>query len=97
MWRQATYGDSAATAVQGTITKSEVVVTLSTYSTIPNSSPALVSSMQITMPKCALKPYAFQVSGDDIIDSDVELQALRPDFRNPLVKIAVVQAVQNVA
>lgn len=97
MWRQATYGDQSATAVQGTITKSEVVVTLSTYSTIPNSSPALVSSMQITMPKCALKPYAFQVSGDDIIDSDVELQALRPFFRDPLVKIAVVQAVQAVA
>lgn len=97
LWRQATYGDQAATAVQGTITKSEVAVTLSTYSTIPGSSPNLVSSMQITMPKCALKPYALEVSGDDIIDSDIELQALRLDSRNPLVKVATVQAVQAVA
>lgn len=97
LWRQATYGDQAATAVGGLITKSEVVVTLSTYSAIPNSSPTLVSSMQITMPKCALKPYAFEVSGDDIIDSDVELQALRPFFRDPLVKVAVVQAIQAIA
>lgn len=96
LWRQATYGDQAATSVGGLITKSEVVVTLSTYSSIPGSSPTLVSSMQITLPKCALKPYAFEVSGDDIIDSDVELQALRPDLRNPLVKVATVQAVQAI-
>ena len=96
LWRQATYGDSAATAVGGVITKSEVSVTLSTYSAIPGSSPTLVSSMTITMPKCALKPYALEVSGDDIIDSDVELQALRPVSRDPLVKIATVQAVQAI-
>lgn len=97
MWRQATYGSSAATAVGGVITKSDVVVTASTYATIDGSSPALVSSMTITMPKCALKPYALSVSGDDIIDSDIELQALRPDKRDPLVKIAVVQATQAIA
>lgn len=97
LWRQATYGSSAATAVGGVITKSEVNVILSTYSTITGSSPALASSMTITMPKCALKPYALTVSGDDIIDSDVELQALRPDIRNPLVKVAVVQSVSAIA
>lgn len=78
LWRQATYGSSAATSVGGTITKQNVIITASTYATIPGSSPALAWSLKTTMPWCALKPYALSVSGDDIMESDIEFQALRP-------------------
>lgn len=89
LWRQATYGSSAATAVGGTITKQNVVITASTYATIPGSSPALAWSMKTTMPYCALKPYALSVSGDDIMESDIEFQALRPVPTTPLCYVNV--------
>jgi len=89
LWRQATYGSSAATAVGGTITKQNVVITMSTYATIPGSSPALAWSMKTTMPFCALKPYALSVSGDDIMESDIEFQALRPAITTPLCYVNI--------
>lgn len=89
LWRQATYGSSAATAVGGTITKSNVTITCATYSTIPGSSPALPYKLEIVMPKCALKPYGLSVSGDDIMESDIEFQALRPLPSDPLCYVKI--------
>lgn len=97
LWRQATYGASASTSVGGVITKSNVVINCSTYSTIPGSSPALAWSMKITMPQCALKPYGLSVSGDDIMDSDIEFQALRPNINQPLCYVQVTNARATVA
>jgi hypothetical protein len=92
LWRQATYGSSAATAVGGTITKSNVVISCTTYASIPGSSPTLAFTMKWTMPQCALKPYGLSVSGDDILDSDIEFQALRPNINQPLCYVNVLNA-----
>jgi hypothetical protein len=89
LWRQATYGASASTSVGGVITKQNVVITVATYSNIPGSSPLVPYSMSIEMPYAALKPYALKVSGDDIIDSDIEFQALRPFPAYPLCRVRV--------
>lgn len=97
LWRQATYGSSAATAVGGLITKQDVTITCSTYATIPGSSPALAYSMSWLMPYCALKPYALSVSGDDIMESDIEFQALRPIPTTPLCYVNVVNGRATVA
>lgn len=91
-WRQATYGSSAATSVGGVITKGNVVITMSTYSTIPGSSPLIPWTMKWTMPQCAIKPYGLAVSGDDIIDSDIEFQALRPNINQPLTYVNLTNA-----
>lgn len=89
LWRQAVYGNSSATAVGGVVTKSNVVITVATYSTIPGTSPAIPYSMSIELPTAAIKPYALKVSGDDIIDSDIEFQALRPNIEFPLMRVRV--------
>jgi hypothetical protein len=89
LWRQATYGSSAATVPGGTMVKNNVTITASTYAVIPGSAPSLVYKLETILPWCAIKPYALSVSGDDIIDSDIELQALRPYASNPLVKVRV--------
>jgi hypothetical protein len=88
--RQATYGSSAATSPGGVITKQNLTITASTYSTMPGSSPVLAYSISIIIPLAALKPYALKVSGDDIMDDDITFQALRPVLTTPLVKIKVV-------
>lgn len=76
-WRQATYGASGATAPGGLVTKAPLVITATSYEDIPAGTPATKFSVAITIPNFALTPYTLEMSGDDIIESDIEGQALK--------------------
>lgn len=78
LWRQATYGVPAATAPGGLTTKQALVITCTTYEDIVGGTPPTKYSLTITIPKFILTPYSLEASGDDIIESDVEGQAVRP-------------------
>lgn len=78
LWRQAVYGTNVATAPGGVTTKNQLIITCSTYEDIPASTPLTKYSLAITIPKYALTPYSLDMSGDDIIESDIGGQALRP-------------------
>lgn len=80
LWRQAVYGTSAATQPGGLTTKQQLVITATSYEDIPASTPLTKYSLALTFPKFSLMPYGLGVSGDDIIESDVQGQALRPDI-----------------
>lgn len=78
LWRQATYGLPAATEVGGVTTKNQLIITCTTYESIPAGTPVQGYSLVITIPKFILTPYSLEASGDDIIESDLEGQAVRP-------------------
>lgn len=79
LWRQAVYGTSAATGPGGLTTKAPLVITITAYQDIPASTPLTKYSLSLSIPNFSLNPYALGVSGDDILESDIEGQALRPD------------------
>jgi Phage tail tube protein len=87
LWRQAVYGVPAAVAPGGVVTKNQLVITITSYEDIPGGTPATKYSMAITIPKFALSPYALSVSGDDVIESDIDGQALRPLIATPIVTV----------
>lgn len=89
LWRQATYGLPAATAPGGITTKNQLVITCTTYEDIVAGIPATKYSITITIPFFALTPYSLEASGDDIIESDIEGQALRPVVATPLCTVVV--------
>lgn len=89
LWRQAVYGTNAATAPGGVTTKSALVITCTTYEDIPASTPLTKYSLAITIPNYALTPYTLEMSGDDIIESDVAGQALRPSTGTGLMTAVV--------
>jgi hypothetical protein len=89
LWRQAVYGTSAATQPGGLTTKNQLVLTITSYEDIPGGTPATKYSCSITIPKFALTPYSLSVSGDDIIDDDLEGQAVRPAIGTPLLTAVV--------
>ena len=84
LWRQATYGNSAATSVSGRPTPQELVIHAETYEIIPDGTPDTPYSFDLTIPNYILSPYSFAASGDDIIDSGVDGRALRPSLATPL-------------
>ena len=89
LWRQATYGVSSATEAGGLTTKNQLVITCQTYEDIQGGTPATKNSLTLTIPKFALSPYSLEASGDDIIESDIEGQALRPAAATPIMTAVV--------
>lgn len=89
LWRQAVYGVSTASAPGGLTTKNELKILCQTYEDIEGSLPLTRSSLEITLPKFVLTPFALEVSGDDVIENDIEGQALRPDPANPVAEVVI--------
>ena len=81
-FRQATYGTASATAVGGLTTKLPLVINCETYENI--GATTVKSSLQITLPQVILEPFAFEPSGDDALENDISMRAVRP---NPAVPI----------
>lgn len=97
MWRQAVYGLSSATSAGGLATKAPLVITMSTYEDIPGSTPLTKSSLELTIPSAILKPFAFSPSGDDVLENDVEIQAVRPDPGTPIATLVIKNAKADIA
>jgi hypothetical protein len=90
--RQALFGTSAATQVGGLTTKEEMVITVQSYEDIPGGTPATKFKMEFTLPQVIYEPFAFEPSGDDILENDVSFRAVRP---NPAVDIMSVEVVNG--
>lgn len=90
LWRQAVYGTQAATQMGGLTTKNELVITMSTYESIPDTDPGVPYSLALTIPKYILQPYSFAPSGSDIIETDVDGQAVRPDNATAIMTAVLV-------
>lgn len=89
LWRQATYGLSSLTAPGGLTTKQQLVINCSTYEAIPGGTPTTSYGVTITIPKFVLSPYSLAASGDDIIESDLDGQAVRPVAGTGLMTAAI--------
>jgi len=85
MWRQAAYGAAASTTPGGLSAKQPLTINMQTYEPIPGAGGTLKYTLELTFPMVALKPYTLAASGDDIIESDLEFQALRPNAARKLM------------
>lgn len=97
LWRQAVYGAPALTGPGGITQKDELVITCNSYEDIPSSAPLTKFSYSFTVPKVALEPYAFEPSGDDVIENDISWRALRPDAAVPIVTAVVTNDKADIA
>jgi len=97
LWRQAVYGTSAATAPGGIPTKNQLVITCSTYEDIVGSTPLTKRSITITIPNFILSPYSLAASGDDVIESDLTGQALRPVAGTSIATVVIKTGVAVIA
>jgi hypothetical protein len=97
MWRQAVYGIPAATAPGGLTTKNQLVITCQTYEDIVGGTPPTKNSLVFTIPKFILTPYSLAASGDDVIESDLTGQALRPVTATPIMTAVTKSARATVA
>lgn len=90
-WRQAVYGTAGATAPGGLVTKEQLIITAETYE-LAGGSTTERHTIEITIPYVTIEPFEVEPSGDDIIEHDLSLRALRPD---PAADIATVEVVNE--
>lgn len=95
LWRQATYGSSVATSAQaGAAAKQPLVITCESYAVIGSSTDKY--TLSIELPNATIKPFKVEPSGDDVIEHDIEIQALRPAAADPVCEFVVKNALATV-
>lgn len=92
LWRQAVYGTPSATTPGGLTTKQQLVITAQSYEDIVGGTPATKNSLTITIPNFMLTPFSLEASGDDILENDVEGQAVRPAVGTGIATVVVKRA-----
>ncbi|QBP30299.1 major tail protein [Gordonia phage Jormungandr] len=85
LMRQALLGSSSATQAGGLTTKKPIKIVISTYGEIPDSDPATPFGLELEFPETVFEPFGFEPAGDDILESDVTFQAVRPVASTPVM------------
>lgn len=85
MMRQALLGSSSATEAGGLTTKKPIEIQIATYGEIDGSDPVTPFGLNLEFGKTVFEPFGFEPSGDDILESDVTFQALRPVSADPVM------------
>lgn len=89
LWREAVFGSAAATTPQsGAAAQKAVNILIQSFENVNSS--AVKYSLEIDVPYCNITPFNLEPSGDDVIEVDVEFQALKPVAATPLVTFEVV-------
>lgn len=97
MMRQALLGSSVATTAGGVTTMLPLVIEIGSYENIPGVSPTAQYKLTFTIPKVIFEPFAFEPSGDDILESDVSMQAVRPDNGTPIMTAVLLNGREDIA
>jgi len=87
LWKQAMYGSSAATVPgTGQAFQDSAQVTIETQALIDGTNPY---RMVIDIPVSSIQPFEVEPSGDDVIETDLEIVALRPDPAVNLIEVSI--------
>lgn len=97
MIRQALLGSSTATQAGGITTKLPLEIRIASYENIPLTAPPVKYALKITIPKVIFEPAAFEPSGDDILETDFTMQAVRPDNAVPILTAVLTTGIAEIA
>ncbi len=89
LWREAVYGGTAATSpLSGAASQTDVNINIQSYEDIGTGT-STKFELDIDIPFCNIQPFGLEPNGDDVIEFDVEMQAIRPTNASPLCTITV--------
>lgn len=97
LWRTAMWGSPTATAPLGQSFKDDVIITISSYEDIAGADPGVKYTMTFTVPSAIIAPFSLEPSGDDVIEHDLEIRAVRPSLATPIVTATVKNSYATVA
>lgn len=93
--RQALFGSATASAVSCSTDDQPIIVTANTCEVIGDT--ALTYELELEYPNCIVEPFAFEPSGDDVIENDVTFRAVRPDLGTPILTARIRNSIETIA
>lgn len=94
LWKTAMWGAPAATVPGGLTLKDDVIIDILSYEDVEGATGAEKYQCTVTVPSAVLAPFSIDPSGDDVLEHDIEIRAVRPD---PLVDIVTIDVVNSYA
>lgn len=88
LWKTAMWGGPAASVPGGQSFKDDVTITITSYQDIPGATAVKYSAI-FTIPQAAIAPFTTTPSGDDVLENDLEIHALRPDPTVEILSVSV--------
>jgi hypothetical protein len=76
LWKTAMWGAPAATTPGGQSFKDDVIITIQSYEDIPAAT-GVKYSLIITIPFAIIAPFQLDPSGDDVLEHDIEIRAVK--------------------
>lgn len=92
LWRTAMWGGPAATAPLGQSYKDDVEIEVTSYEDIEGADPGEKYSLVIAIPQAVIAPFSLDPSGDDVLEHDIEIRALRPDPADPILTATIINS-----
>lgn len=92
LWRTAMWGGPAATSPGGLSYKDDAVITISSYEDIPGATAGTKYSATFTIPNAVIAPFNPEPSGDDVLEHDLEIRAVRPNPATPILTATVLNS-----
>lgn len=96
-FRQALFGSPTATDIGGITTKEPLQIVITSFENIVGATPATKYSLTLDLPKVMFEPFAIEVSGDDALENEVSMRAVRPDTAVDIITAKVVNGMQTIA
>lgn len=93
--RRALFGSATAATVSCATENQPIVVTANTCEVIGDT--ALTFQLELEYPNCIVEPFAFEPSGDDVIENDVTFRAVRPNLGTPIVTARIRNSIETIA
>lgn len=97
LWRTAMWGGPAATAPLGQSYKDDVEIEIETYEDIPGATAGIKYNLTIVVPMAIIAPFSLDPSGDDVIEHDIEIRAVRPSLATPILTATLLNSYATVA
>jgi len=89
LWKTAMWGSPVATAPLGQSFKDDVSIVITSYEDIAGANPGVKYTATFTVPYAAIAPFSLSPSGDDVMEHDIEIRALRPVAATPIVTAVI--------
>lgn len=89
LWKTAMWGSPVASVPLGQSFKDDVLISVTSYEDIPGANPGVKYTASFTVPYAVIAPFSLSPSGDDVMEHDIEIRALRPVAATPIMTVAI--------
>jgi hypothetical protein len=97
LWKTAVWGSPAATVPLGQSFKDDAIITMTSYEDIPGANVGVKYTASFTIPSAIIAPFNVSPSGDDVMENDLEIRAVRPVPGTPIITAVVKNSYATVA